>query len=48
LILLLAVCTGLAVGVLTAMAHKGLPEAVLAGILASGSSAVVFNTIIGT
>jgi hypothetical protein len=47
LILLLATCCGVGVGVLTFMARKSLPEAILAGLSAVGGAAVAFSTLIG-
>lgn len=47
LILLLAVCSGVAVAALAMMAGRTLPEAGLAGLLTTGTSAIGFNTVIG-
>jgi hypothetical protein len=47
LILLLAVCCGMGVGVLTIMSGRTVPAAVLAGLFAAGGSAVAFNNLIG-
>jgi hypothetical protein len=47
LILLLAICSGLVVGALTKMAGKSVAEAVLAGLVATGTSAIGFNSVIG-
>jgi hypothetical protein len=47
LILLLAACYGVVVGVLTVMNGQTLPAAALAGLFAAGGSAVAFSTLIG-
>jgi hypothetical protein len=47
LILLIAVCCGIGVGVLTRAAGKSTPEAVVAGLFATGSVTVACNTLIG-
>ena len=47
LILLLAVCCGVGVGVLTVMNGQSMPAAVLAGLSAAGGSVIAFSTLIG-
>jgi hypothetical protein len=47
LILLLGACAGTAVGVLTALAGRSVAEAVLAGLVAAGTSVVGFNSLVG-
>ncbi len=47
LILFLAVCCGLAVGVLTAISGGTLAVALPAGLFAAGGSAVPFSNLVG-
>jgi hypothetical protein len=47
LILLLATCCGVGVGVLSVMARRTLPEAILAALSAAGGAAVAFSSLIG-
>jgi hypothetical protein len=47
LILFMALCAGIGIGVLTFLAKKSYPEAVIAGVLTTGACAVGLHNVVG-